>query len=243
MTQEHEEHYRPDPHADEELVPFDVQGYSGKKGIWLLALIVAALLALMFFLFKTYQPGVRDRGDAPKIIADNTPYKIEPENPGGDVAPNQDMEVYDVMNGTANNGEVNITESAEQPIDRPSGVNIDIQDRTETTSPTTDIPSPEPVVTARVQTPSTSATSDSRYVIQLASLRSRADAEDAWANIQRKHGSLLPSGAYADIKRAEVQNKGTFYRLRLAGLSGKDSANRVCNQLKARQQACFMTTK
>ena len=240
MTQDHEEYYRPDSHADEELVPFDVQGYEGRKGIWLLGLIVLGLLALLFFLFKVYQPGVRDRGDAPKILADSTPYKVEPETPGGDIVPNQDMEVYDVMNGTNTNGDVKMTDPAEEPMALPGNVEIDIKDKNATETPIeTAVPKPEPVIV----TPPVSTTGDSQFVVQLASLRSQADADNAWTKIQKSHSAIMPSGSYADIIRASVPNKGIYYRVRLAGMADKSTAKRVCDQLQARKQSCFVTTK
>ncbi len=239
MTQDHEEYYRPDPHADEELVPFDVQGYEGRKGIWLLGLTVLVLLAALVFLFKVYQPGVRDRGDAPKILADTTPYKVEPESPGGEIAPNQGMEVYDVMNGTNKDGDVKMTEIAEEPMKLPGSVDIEVRDRVEVETPTKTVSKPAPVIVK----PPVSSTGDSRYVVQLASLRSQADADSAWIKIQKSHKAIMPSGSYADIIRASVPNKGIYYRVRLAGMADKAVAKRVCDQLQARKQSCFVTTK
>lgn len=242
MSQEPNDYYRPDPHADEELVPFDVQGYSGKKGLWLLALLVLFLIAALIFMLKVYQPGVRDRAQAPKIAAENTPYKVEPEESGGEVTPNQDLEIFDAMNGNAKDEDVAVLESAEEPLKRPGTVTIDVKDRsgtTETIAPAP-IPAPRPVVT---QPPVTTRTGDSQFVVQLASLRSQPAAQDTWTRIQNAHGTVLPRGSYADIKRAEIANKGVFYRLRLAGLADKSTATRVCEQLKARNQTCFIATK
>ena len=245
MAQDHEEHYRPAPHADEELVPFDVQGYSGNKGIWLLGLMVLTLLAVLFFLFKIYQPGVRDRGEAPKILADKTPYKVEPDNPGGDVVPNQDLEVYDVMNGTTTDATVKIADSAEEPMERPL-VDIEIKDRgdsgdSETPSETISetIPKPEPVIVP----PTSSSGLDSRYVVQLASLRSQSDADNTWTQIQKKYSGVIPNGGYADIIRASVPEKGIFYRVRLAGMPDQATAKRVCDKFQSLGQSCFVTTK
>jgi len=241
MTQGHDNQHQRDPYADDELVPFDVQGYSGKRGMWLLGLLGLVLLALIFFLFKAYQPGVRDRDQAPKILASGAPDKVAAENVDGAEDPNQNLAIYDAMNGESSDGEVTVTDSAEEPAKRPGSVTIDIKDRTDTAT-TVKVPEPKPVVVPQPAPPVTS-TADSRYVVQLASLRSRAAAEDTWSAIQSKHSGVLPNGSYMDIVRAEVPNKGTFYRLRLAGLSGKSMADQVCGQLKSRNQTCFTTTK
>ncbi len=246
QDQDHPDYYRPDPHADEELVPFDVQGYSGKRSMWLLGLLVLALLALLFFLFKAYQPGVRDRAEAPKIIAEKTPYKVEPEDPGGEEVPNQDLEIYDALNGEGTEKEIKLTESSEEPVERPS-VNIEIKDRNTDETVTETVPAPRPVEAEPAPAPSTpppvTTSGDSRHVVQLASLRSRESAEDTWNQVQAKHGTLLPSGSYADIIRADVPNKGVYYRLRLAGMADKGTAERICETLKARNQSCFVTLK
>jgi len=84
---------------------------------------------------------------------------------------------------------------------------------------------------------------DSRYVIQLASLRDRASANDTWTRINSAHSSLFPASAYVDIVQANIEGKGIYHRVRLAGLSGKPDADRICNQLKARNQTCFVTTR
>ncbi len=235
-----------DPYADDELVPFDVQGYSSNRGMWMLALAIFVLLLLGFFIFRAYSSGFRDREEAPKILAADAPDKVVAEQ--SDTI-EKDLAIYDAMKGESVDENVTITESAEMPIKRPGTVNIEVKDRnsaaesTGSTSAPTPAPAPAPVVKSQPVTSPSVSTGDSRYVVQLASLRSRGAAEDTWSGIKSKHGSLLPQGSYMDIVRAEVPNKGTFYRLRLAGLSDKNMADRVCSQLQARNQTCFTTSK
>ena len=229
-----------DPYADDELVPFDVQGYANRKGMWLLGILVLILLILAIIVFRAYSSGYRDRTEAPKILAADAPDKVVNTEEGGEDP--KDLVIYDAMNGESKTGEVNVTESAETPAERPGTVKIDVKERSEKTAetkPSTVTPTPS---TAQTSTTPVSS-GDSRYVVQLAALRSQSAAEETWASISSKHSAVLPSGSYKDIVRAEVPNKGTFYRLRLAGLSGKDMADRVCNQLKARNQTCFTTSR
>ena len=239
MTQPHDDLHNRDPYADDELVPFDVQGYSGNRGMWLLGIIFLLALIFAFVLFKIYQPGVRDRDQAPQITAAEAPDKVLVENAGSD-GENQDLEIYNAMNGETNEGAVKVTESSEQPIKRPGEVQIEVTDRNAPKEPV--IVAPAPVETAPKPV-SSNPVGDSRYVVQLASLRSRASAEDTWKEISTKHAGVLPSGSYMNVVRADVPNKGTFYRLRLAGMADKATAERVCSRLKARNQSCFTTTK
>ena len=44
------------------------------------------------------------------------------------------------------------------------------------------------------------------------------------------------------FRRAEVEGKGTWYRLQVTGFSDKAAAQDVCNKLKANGQACIITT-
>lgn len=245
MTVPHDDIHNRDPYADDELVPFDVQGYSGNRGMWLLGLLFLIALIFIFFLFKMYQPGVRDRGQAPQIAASEAPDKVRNEKVELSENSELDLEIYNAMNGESSDKPVKVTESSEQPADRPGAVEINVtgSDTFETASEpgSESVSEPTPVV----KTPTTTAPKigDSRHVVQLASLRSRSAAEDTWNAFNQKHSSILPRGAYMDIVRADVPNKGTFYRLRLAGLADKSTADRICSRLKSRNQSCFTTTK
>ncbi len=243
MPQDYDDDIRRDPHADEDLVPFDVQDYSSRRSMRLFIIVVLVAVAAVALLFKVYYKGFRDRSETPRIQADNKPFKVEPENPGGEKVPNQDKTVYDVMNGTAGAEDVINAEKPEDPVVVPKTVPIRIKDRTaDETLPAADTtisaqPESQPVITA----PKPAPVMKSAYVVQVASVRSQSAAETLWKDIQAKHSALIPAGAYKDIKRVNLETKGVYYRLRIAGLSGKDQANQLCKNLEARQQACFVT--
>lgn len=248
MTQPDSDIHKSDPYADDELVPFDVQDYSRSRGMWMLGVLLILALIAMFILFKVYQPGVRDRDQAPKIVASDAPDKVVNESAAGDNDNNMDLEIYNAINGERSDKEIKVTESSEEPVKRPGAVDINVTDRAQTLEPVEVTPAPKPIETVPSPTPAptstiTTQTGDSRHVIQLASLRSRSAAENTWADIQKAHGGELPRGSYMDVVRAEVPNKGTFYRLRLAGLADKTTADRICSRLKSRNQSCFVTTK
>lgn len=239
MSQPHDDFHKSDPYADDELVPFDVQDYSRNRGMWMLGVLLVVALILMFVIFKVYQPGVRDRDQAPKIVSTQAPDKIVNTDAGDDSDANMDLEIYDAINGGSSDKEVKVTESSEEPVKRPGAVDIEVKDRVQTLEPVEVPPAPKPIESKTI----TTSPIDSAHVVQLASLRSRSAAENTWNDIQKAHGSVLPTGSYMNIVRAEVPNKGTFYRLRLAGLTDKATADRVCGRLKARNQSCFATKK
>ena len=246
MTQDTSKPYRADPYADEELVPFDVRDYSGRRAMWMLGGLVLIGLIAAIVIFNLYQPGVRDRAEPPLISAEETPYKIEPENPEGEVTPNQDKEVYDVLNGTAEVKPVENTITAETPAELPDKATIvvDGDEPAEVKEP--EIKEPEPVIEQPAVQPAPRPrvqSGGSNYVVQVASVRSQAVAEQTWTTVSRNFSDIIPSSAYSDIKRVDLADKGIYFRLRIAGLASQDAAKRLCDQLKSRDQACYVTSK
>jgi len=238
-------------HVDEELTPFDVRDSSNRSGIIKLGLGFLFLLALALIILKAYQPGVRDRDAPPKIMADTTPFKIEPEDAGGIETPNQDKTIYDVMDGKKPDETISTAPEAEVPIELPKAANIQVD------PPILAAPTPKPkqpvvkrpvVIKSEPAAPRPTTTSrpisgGGDYVVQVASVRSESAAQDIWNKTEAKFGDVIGSNMYADIKYADLAEKGIYYRLRVAGISSKEAASRLCEQFKARDQACFVTRK
>jgi len=79
------------------------------------------------------------------------------------------------------------------------------------------------------------------YVVQLLALRDEAAARTAWTALQKKHPSL--AGHASDIERADLGDRGVFYRLRAAGFTNKAEAQTFCTKLKAAGQDCIVTPR
>ncbi len=77
------------------------------------------------------------------------------------------------------------------------------------------------------------------YVLQIGAYKSQADADTAWKAYKAKHAALL-SGYAPDVQQADLGEKGTWYRLRIAGFSDKDGAAATCDRLKADGGSCFL---
>jgi len=75
------------------------------------------------------------------------------------------------------------------------------------------------------------------YVVQLLALRDEAAAQTAWTALQKKHAALR--GYTSDVERADLGDKGVFYRLRAAGFAGKAEAQSFCAKLKSAGQDCI----
>ena len=76
------------------------------------------------------------------------------------------------------------------------------------------------------------------YVLQIGAYKSQADADTAWRTYKAKHAALL-AGYSNDVQQVELGEKGTWYRLRIAGLSNKEVAAGLCDRLKADGGACI----
>ena len=222
--------------AQETLQPFDVRDREGLNPMIKLALVALGLLLVAFIVMKLYTPGVRDRSDPPRITADNTPFKVKPEDVGGTQTPNQDKVVFEVMDGKSPNTDAKPNALPEQPIKREQPIKIE---------------APEPVVKAPVKRPAAprpvtpepmTAVRGSEWVVQVSSTRTQDDAANAWSILKVKFPGLV-DGKYADVKRADLGDKGIYYRTRVAGVPDKTAAQSLCNRFKAAGQACFVTKR
>ncbi|PHR91118.1 MAG: hypothetical protein COA69_13790 [Robiginitomaculum sp.] len=237
MENEPQDAYLPQS-ENEILEPFDVRQQSSRRGMmWLLGAFVF-LVVMAFIVLKLFAAGTRDRDQTPRILADNSPYKEVPIDRGGEQTPNQDKEIYQKLNGTLKEDPVQLVPVAEQPLPKPkaptdtSTANVVIKDRTA-----------KPLASS-VKTPrATTAIGAGAYVVQVASLRSRVEANTLWTRLDDKMGDVIGSAHSADIKRVDLGAKGIYYRLRVSGLADKNAATALCSRLKTRGQDCIVTKR
>ena len=233
--------------AQETLQPFDVREREGLNPLIKLAILAGGLLLAAFIVLKLYTPGVRDRSDPPRITADNTPFKVKPENAGGTQTPNQDKVVFDVMDGKPPSTDATpsasperpITLQAPEPVKAPAKVPVVEAPIRETVPPRT-VVAPPPARQPAVLTPP--ANGHSNWVVQVASTRTQEDAANVWRTINGKFPNLV-EGKYGDVVRVDLGDKGIYYRTRVAGLADKSAAQSLCNAFKAANQNCFVAKK
>ncbi|HVV26730.1 MAG TPA: SPOR domain-containing protein [Rhizomicrobium sp.] len=77
------------------------------------------------------------------------------------------------------------------------------------------------------------------YVLQIGAYKSQAEADAAWKAYKTRHAALL-SGYGPDVQQADLGEKGTWYRLRVAGFSNREVAVALCERLKADGGGCFL---
>ncbi|MCR6501807.1 SPOR domain-containing protein [Shinella sp. CPCC 101442] len=77
------------------------------------------------------------------------------------------------------------------------------------------------------------------YVVQIASVPSEAEAQKTYKTLSSKFGSVI-GGRGVDIKKAEIPNKGTFFRIRIPAGS-REEANALCSRYKGAGGSCLVT--
>ncbi len=80
--------------------------------------------------------------------------------------------------------------------------------------------------------PAERSSSSGRYVIQIAAFRSREEALSRYTRLKRRHASLLaPYTSF--VQRADLGDRGVYYRLRLGPIAEKSGASELCRSLLA----------
>jgi outer membrane biosynthesis protein TonB len=75
-------------------------------------------------------------------------------------------------------------------------------------------------------------------VLQIGAYKSQDDADSAWKAYKAKHA--LAAGYSEDVAKVDLGEKGTWYRLRMAGFSDKAQATAACDKLKADGGVCML---
>lgn len=102
---------------------------------------------------------------------------------------------------------------------------------------------PEPApVQAATPAPAAAPASGGAWLVQIMALRDEAGAKSAWAALQKKHPSLLGNHAL-DVERADLGDKGVYYRVRAAGFETKSAAQSTCASLKSAGQDCLVKSR
>lgn len=86
--------------------------------------------------------------------------------------------------------------------------------------------------TAPAASAQTAAAGNTKYAVQIAARRSEEQARGAYDQVRSQYGSVV--GRYQPlIQRADLGDRGVYYRLRLGPMNTQAEADAVCNNLKA----------
>jgi outer membrane biosynthesis protein TonB len=228
--------------------------FAAPRRRWPTAVLTAIVMAvfaggLWFF----YHQGARQPaapgpgGDVPLIRADDKPMKLKPDQPGGMPVPDQNVSVYDPKPGAA--PVEKLLPPPEQPMPRPT--------------PSAAAPSAAPPAQPAPATPQqaaataapkappkpaakeTPAAAPAKSVpagpvrIQLASLRTPEAAKEEWGRLKREHPELLGRLTAVAVK-ADLGDKGTWYRVQTQVFDDAATAERLCADLKKQNVGCSL---
>jgi SPOR domain len=96
-------------------------------------------------------------------------------------------------------------------------------------------PAPRAVAAA----PAVAADPSGSYLVQVSSQRSEADAQSALRSLQAKFPGQLGNRP-AVVRRADLGDKGTYYRAMVGPFASSEQANELCSSLKSAGGQCIV---
>jgi cell division septation protein DedD len=205
----------------------------------------------------------------PVSTAQNEPVKERPAEPGGMNVPNRGMEVFDQITPAKEPQKVErLLPPAEKPVDRPkaeaepappAGPLVpkapEIAARPEpampaanaapkapaatTAKPAAPKPAPAKTVAKAVAKPAPAAKpAAGSWQIQMGAVRSEARAKAAIARLVKANKDVLGS-KQTSIVRADLGQRGVYFRLRAGPYASRAEANTACGKLAARKVGCM----
>jgi cell division septation protein DedD/cbb3-type cytochrome oxidase subunit 3 len=254
-----------DPDRRAELFADAREGEPPRRPRRVLATVLALLIMGLFSggLWFAYVQGKRHAGDdagsggVPLIRADERPTKVKPERPGGMEIPDRDKLIYNPTHPVVEH----LLPPPEKPMARPAPPTPSQAEaaRTPTAPPPAASGTPEnpPAATQMSQPqqqaaappskpapapprPSKSAAAQAAGTrLQLGSLRSEDAARQEWERIKRKNSDLLGSLSATPV-RADLGDKGVYYRIQTGPVADPAAAERICGELKQRSIGCVV---
>ncbi|HRE61784.1 MAG TPA: SPOR domain-containing protein [Micropepsaceae bacterium] len=246
------------------------EGESSARSPLFLTLAVLVLAAFAAVVWVAYQQGVRqsDRGGPPVIVADTSPVRVPPSDPGGETVPDQDKLIYDRITGDTTEPVETLMPPPEDPVPLPTAPSPtptvprgSVVPAEEITSPPVEeIPAPPPAAETRPAEVAPSVPAEDlaeldpglpaaaaaevsptsgAFVVQVGSYASDALAAAAWQEIKGGNQDLL-TGLKPDIKPVDLGERGTWYRLRIGPFATRGDANELCQKLSARGRDCLI---
>lgn len=223
-----------------------------------LAIGVMALFAGALWFAYVAGSHHRESGGVPLIRADETPMKVKPVSPAGMHIPDRNMLIYDEAQPKVEK----LLPPAEQPLPPPAPPAPAATPAVP--APASAVPpaapaAPSPPTAARAPAAATApapsaataaappqpaaakpakpAAAGSR--VQLGALRSPDLAEREWQRLRRANADILGTLSAKPV-RADLGEKGVFYRIEAGPLATPEAAARLCGELKKRNIGCIL---
>src|SRR5947207_11803228 len=237
--------------------------FAAPRRRWPTAVLTAVVMALFAGgLWFFYHQGARQSavsgpgGEVPLIRADDRPMKIKPDQPGGMPVPDQNVSVYNEKPGAA--PVEKLLPPPEQPMPRPVPRET-AAPPAPSTAPAQSAPAataaPQQQAAATIAAPKApakpapakepAAAAPAKSVpagpvrLQLASLRTPEAAKEEWSRLKREHPEL-PGRLTAVAVKADLGDKGVWYRVQTQSFDNAAAAERLCADLKKQNIGCSL---
>jgi hypothetical protein len=182
--------------------------------VYILMLVVA--VAFGGFLWQLYSAP-----EIPRISAPTSPYKIEPPAEARN-APDQ------VEQGAFADSLEGVSEQTAEVTPRPAPETVVVEN-----APTE---GPPQLGTAPI------FANNGPYVAQLAALQSEAATDQAWRRLSSRAPQLF-AHARLDIERADLGQRGVYYRVRAGYFADRTNAARFCERIRQMGQDCIVAAR
>lgn len=175
--------------------------------------------------------------DVPLIRADPDPVKIRPppDKVGGLNIPDKDSPLYGARPGSQLVEK--LLPPPETPAPRPAPAPQ--QPPPAQTQPAA-VASPPPATTAEkpaAKPPAQQATMPGGVRVQLASVHSIDAARDEWTRLRQDNPDLLGKLSAVAV-RADLGERGIWYKIEVGPFPSKEAATRLCGEMKQRDLGC-----
>jgi len=174
----------------------------------------------------------------PLIRADPDPVKVKPppEKVGGMEIPNKDNPLY----GARVPPVEKLLPPPEAPVSRPlPPPQVQVQPPAQTPAPpAAAVPGQTATAPKAPPKPAPTETAVPAGIrVQLASLRSAEAARDEWMRLKRENSDLLGKLTAVAV-RADLGERGIYYKIEVGPLASREAAIRLCGELKDRDLGC-----
>jgi sporulation related protein len=208
-----------------------------------------------FYHLGVRQPAPGPAGEVPLIRADDKPMKVKPDQPGGMPVPDQNVSVYEPKAGPT--PVEKFVPPPEQPMPRPAPAQAaapsspagaptpaapaatPVPQQQAAATPAPKAPKPAPAKETPAAAPAKNAVPSGPVRLQLASLRTPEAAKEEWSRLKREHPELLGNLTAVAVK-ADLGDKGVWYRVQTQVFDNAAAAERVCADLKKQNVGCSL---
>jgi cell division septation protein DedD len=195
----------------------------------------------------------RAPGDVPVIQADQGTTKTRPQQPGGMAIPDQDKLVYNQGKGPPQVEKLLPPPEIPLPRPAPSGEAASATPAAPAVPVTPAVPPPAPPPAAPATAapavaavppppapaPPAPTAAVTGYRLQLGALRSEDAARQEWEKLKKAHGDLL-GALNAAWPRADLGERGIYYRIQAGPVGDVAAAEHLCGELKRRNVGCIL---